>query len=150
MSVLDSCKCSTESLAMASFPKQEWCEPFPLDTALANGTLFPCLNLEFFKAEKVPCPACNEAGASPQEKKQFELDTISFAINDLTLYLDTHPDCPKGLNLLKELLQKRLTLLAEYAREYSPLTMISMITGTPDTDTFNWTEGAIPWEGGTI
>ena len=24
------------------------------------------------------------------------LAAVSFAINDLTLYLDTHPDCPKG------------------------------------------------------
>ncbi len=150
MSVLDNCKCSPQTLAMASFPMQEWCDPFPFDTALANGTIFPCLNLEFFKAEKVPCPVCDDSTCSPQAQKLNEINKVSFAINDLTLYLDTHPDCPKGLALFKELLQKRLDLLAEYAREYEPLTMISMITGTPDTDTYTWPEGPLPWEGGNI
>ena len=26
-----------------------------------------------------------------------EIDKVSFAVNDLTLYLDTHPDCQEGL-----------------------------------------------------
>ena len=79
-----------------------------------------------------------------------EISTISFAINDLTLYLDTHPTCPNGLPLFKELLKKRLDLLAEYAKKYNPLTQISMITGTPETNEYGWGEGPMPWEGGNI
>ena len=49
------CSCA-EQLAMASIPKQEWCEPYDLCTALAEGTIFPCLNLTFYKA---PAGKCN-------------------------------------------------------------------------------------------
>ena len=47
----DVCACPS-SLAMASVPMQEWCEPYDFETALTEGTIFPCLNLEFYDAEK--------------------------------------------------------------------------------------------------
>lgn len=149
MSILDECCKTSETLAMASVPMQEWCEPYDWNTALSKGTIFPCLHMEFFRAEDIPCSICSE-NQSPQAKKLNEINTVSFAINDLTLYLDTHPTCEKGLSLLKDLLKKRLDLLAEYAEEYVPLTHLSMITGTPDTREYGWPEGPLPWEGGHI
>lgn len=147
----NNCCCTPETLAMASVPMQEWCEPYDWNTALANGTIFPCLNLEFYLAEKIPCSFCgNAAGVSGQEAKFQEINAVSFALNDLTLYLDTHPACPKGLALFKELLQKRLDLLAEYAKRYYPFTQLSISTGTPDTNCYSWPEGPMPWEGGHI
>ena len=92
----------------------------------------------------------NRARAERFEQMMTELSTISFAINDLTLYLDTHPNCPNGLTLFKELLQKRLDLLADFADKFYPLTQISMITGDKDTDCYGWSEGPAPWEGGLI
>ncbi len=79
-----------------------------------------------------------------------DLSTISFAINDLTLYLDTHPDCQNGLTLFKQLLQKRLDLLADFADKFYPLTQISIITGETNTDSYGWNEGPAPWEGDLI
>ena len=79
-----------------------------------------------------------------------EIGAISFAINDLTLYLDTHPTCENGLMVFKKLVDKRLNLLAEYAREYNPLTISSIMTGTPETNEYGWGEGPAPWEGGLI
>ena len=73
-----------------------------------------------------------------------------FALDDAALYLDTHPTCQNGLSLFKELLQRRLDLLAEYAEKYNPLTQISMITGDPETSEYGWGEGPAPWEGGLI
>ena len=124
MSILDECCKTSETLAMASVPLQEWCEPNDLNTALSKGTIFPCLNMEFFRAEDIPCSICNE-NQSPQAKKLNEINTIS-------------------------LLKKRLDLLAEYAEEFVPLTHLSMITGTPDTCEYGWPEGPLPWEGGHI
>ncbi|MCH5264260.1 MAG: spore coat protein CotJB [Lachnospiraceae bacterium] len=150
----NSCGCS-ETLAMASVPMQEWCEPYDFETALTEGTIFPCLNLEFHGAEDIKSSLKTEFSALDKEQADrealmSEISTISFAINDLTLYLDTHPTCPKGLPLFKELLEKRLDLLAEYAKKYNPLTQISMITGTPETNEYGWGEGPMPWEGGKI
>ena len=150
--------CNKETLAMASVPMQEWCEPYEWSTALKNGTIFPCLNLEFYKAEHSGNLSATAPKSSTMDSKTnagqnaalYEISAIGFAINDLTLYLDTHPDCPKGLSLLKELLSKRLALLADYAAKYQPLTQLSIITGTPEATEYGWAEGPLPWEGGNI
>jgi len=139
--------CRKESLAMAAVPYQEWCEPYEWKQALKEGTIFPCLNLEFYKAEKIERPASAETA---QGRALREISEVGFAINDLTLYLDTHPQCREGLALYKELLAKRLELLADYAAQYQPLTQLSIITGTPQTSEYGWTEGPLPWEGGHI
>lgn len=144
---------NSSSLAMGTFPKQEWCEPYELDSALYNGTVFPCLNMNFFAAEDIPCPFCDSNTLfklSEREKAMNEIAMVGFAINDLTLYLDTHPDCPKGNRLMKELLQRRLDALADYAAKYNALTQLSIITGNPDSQKYEWGEGPMPWEGGLI
>lgn len=127
---------------MASFPSQEWCEPYSWQDALKNGTIFPCMNLEFYRAEK-PEQSCAESPLN-------EISAISFALNDLTLYLDTHPECAEGMALFKKLLQKRLELLADYAGKHYPLTQFSMMTGTPEVSKYSWAEGPAPWEGGLV
>ena len=85
-----------------------------------------------------------------REKLMSEISCIGFAINDLTLYLDTHPDCPNGTPLFYELSEKRMELLADYARKYNPLTQLSMVTGRLNENCFGWAEGPMPWEGGCI
>ena len=148
------CTCA-EHLAMASVPKQEWCEPYDLLTALAEGTIFPCLNLTFHKApEKVcDCKTSNSQSSSAEKNREemtSRLNAVSFALNDLTLYLDTHPDCPKGTALFYQLLEERLTLLSNFAREFYPLTQTSMITGNYNQNQYGWSEGPMPWEGACI
>ena len=148
MNSTDYCTCKSETLAMATVPMQTWCEPYDWNTALANGTIFPCLNLEFFLAKENIKPVCGNPSLSAQDKLLCEIYAVSFAINDLTLYLDTHPDCEHGLPLFKELLQKRFDLLAEYARIGRPLTQLSIVTGTPEATSYGWDDGPMPWEGG--
>jgi len=148
------CTCA-EHLAMASVPKQEWCEPYDLLTALAEGTIFPCLNLTFYKApEKVcDCRTSNNLSSSAEKNREemmSRLNAVSFALNDLTLYLDTHPNCPKGTALFYQLLEERLTLLSNFAGEFYPLTQTSMITGNYNQNQYGWSEGPMPWEGACI
>lgn len=78
------------------------------------------------------------------------LSSISFALNDLTLYLDTHPDCPNATALFYELLEMRLELLSAFAGKFYPLTQTSMITGNYDKEHYGWSEGPMPWEGACI
>lgn len=35
-----------------------------------------------------------------------EIDEISFTLNDLTLYLDTHPDCPEAISYFNAMAPK--------------------------------------------
>ena len=148
------CTC-TGQLAMTSIPKQEWCEPYDLCTALTEGTIFPCLNLTFYKAPMGKCECKTNSNTPDLSQKNREelmssLNAVSFALNDLTLYLDTHPECPKGTALFYQLLEQRLNLLSEFANKFYPLTQTSMITGNYDTNQYGWSEGPMPWEGGCI
>ena len=51
-----------------------------------------------------------------------EIDKVSFAVNDLTLYLDTHPDCQEGLARFQKEAARRKELMNQYAKAYGPLT----------------------------
>ena len=148
------CTCK-ETLAMASVPKQEWCEPYDWDTALKEGTIFPCLNLVFYKAPEgssglKTCTSSLDPKQAAREELMSRINSLSFAVNDLNLYLDTHPDCPKGAELFHRLLKERLDLLAEFASKFYPLTQLSMVTGEEESICYGWPEGPMPWEGGCI
>lgn len=142
--------CEKETLGMATIPMQKWCGPSDYKTALQVGTIFPSLDLEFYKAVSNFTPACPSPASSDRESAMNEINAVSFALNDLTLYLDTHPKSQEGLSLFKELLTKRMDLLADYAAKYNPLTQLSIATGTPDINVYSWAEGPLPWEGGHI
>ena len=53
------------------------------------------------------------------------IDQVSFAVNDMHLYLDTHPCDEKALVYCRELVQERKKLLKEYAEMFGPLTIDS-------------------------
>lgn len=153
MKTSENCQNHSFPLAMAVFPIQKWCEPYDGKTALLQGTIFPCLDMEFYYATKTEEHSAASTESSPmsrQEELFQKLNILTFAINDLTLYLDTHPECQNGLSLFKELLKKRLEILAEHARIAFPFTQMSMITGTPECHAYTWADGPAPWEGGCI
>ena len=144
-----------QTLGMANMPKQQWCEPYDLSTALKEGTIFPNLNLTFFKAppgESTVEKESNCSNETPQDREAAicRLTEVSFAVNDLTLYLDTHPGCEEGLALFYDLLEDRLQLLTKYADVFYPLTQTSMVTANYNPRAYGWAEGPMPWEGACI
>lgn len=82
-----------------------------------------------------------------------EINQVSFMVNDLTLYLDTHPTEKEALECFSEAMKRRKELLKEYATEFEPLTVDCVC---PDTNhrmgqnRFSWSDGPLPWEGGTV
>ena len=56
-----------------------------------------------------------------QKQLLNRIDQVSFAVNDMILYLDTHPCDEKALTYCRELVQERKKLLKEYADAYGPL-----------------------------
>lgn len=78
-----------------------------------------------------------------------ELDKASFVVNDLALFLDTHPDCPEALGVLRKASKKRKELLSQCAEAYGPLT-IDCICALEKTDHWSWQDGPAPWEGGIL
>jgi len=151
----DNCCKSLETLAMASFPKQEWCSLYDWDTALKEGTIFTCLNLPVYFADTGSSSLDTKGSVLDPVQQEREvlmgkITSISFAINDLTLYLDTHQDCPEGTPLFYKLSKERMDLLSEYASKYNPLTQLSMVTASLNNSDYAWAEGPMPWEGGCI
>lgn len=89
-----------------------------------------------------------------------EIGEVSFMVNDLTLYLDTHPTDQAALECFSEAMKRRKQLMKEYADEYEPLTMDCVC---PDSNNrsgnftkyssqkhFTWGDGPLPWEGGAL
>ena len=66
--------------------------------------------------------------------------SLNFAINDLALYLDTHPNDSSAIRLHSEYSQKQITLTEEYQRLYGPLTI------NFTSNTWDWIDEPWPWE----
>lgn len=89
-----------------------------------------------------------------------QISEISFTVNDLTLYLDTHPEDQEALTAFKQAMEQRKQLLKTYAENFEPLTMDcvcpdtnnknDMNTKYPGQKHFTWADGPLPWEGGNV
>ena len=67
-----------------------------------------------------------------------------FAMTDLILYLDTHPDDEQALRSYNDYRQIRKVAVMEYTSKYGPLNSFNV-----DCANFkSWTMGPWPWEGG--
>ncbi|MEG0962988.1 MAG: spore coat protein CotJB [Lachnospiraceae bacterium] len=84
-------------------------------------------------------------GNKMEQIKLFQWITmVSFALNDITLYLDTHPLDQNALNYFNHFREIRVQSLMEYERLYGPLTLDS----TTPNQTWLWSTQSMPWEGG--
>ena len=70
-----------------------------------------------------------------------EINMVSFAADELRLYLDTHPCSDEALKMMKEYLERRKTLMASYAERYGTLDGYGM-----PGDEWIWNDPPMPWE----
>jgi len=85
-----------------------------------------------------------------------QIQEISFTVNDLTLYLDTHPLDESALEAFNQAKSQRKELMQNYARRFEPLTVDCICpdtnneTGTnsnyPGQKHFTWSDGPLPWD----
>lgn len=82
----------------------------------------------------------------PMNQKQLMqwINMVSFAINDIVLYLDTHTDDEEALNYFNHYKELRKQALRTYAEQYGPLT----IDTANVTNYWCWATQPWPWEGG--
>lgn len=71
-----------------------------------------------------------------------EIDRISFAMDELRLFLDTHPRDKKALAAVGELGEKRREKLEQYRELYGPMDAYS----AGGSDSWNWLRQPWPWE----
>ena len=112
--------------------------------------------MPFFAAGQIRASLTSSEDAlkSPEEQKcnerLMEIQKVSFVMDDLRLYLDTHPDDLDALAMLKRVLGQRKQMLSDFATEFYPLTMDCMegiYERDPSSTCYCWQEGPIPWEG---
>ena len=81
---------------------------------------------------------------NPKDEKErllYQVMAYSFAINDLNLYLDLHPDDKQVLDLFKKYVSEEEVFRAEYVKRYGPLEVTE-----GNGSKFNWINSPWPWE----
>ena len=80
-----------------------------------------------------------------KEQLALKIYEYDFALNDLNLYLDLHPEDINMFNKFKTYIKELENLKQRYIKEYGPLCLTDVIF-----DKYNWLD-KFPWEkGGTI
>lgn len=130
-------------LAIPKVPVQQWNQTYDLATALAEGTIFPELNMPFFAApEKSNTTLCGkkqgvmDTVGLGEDAKQLLFMQVCFALDDTLLYLDTHPEDVQAKQFYETCLQKKKELLAQNSCGCDCLTH------------FEWEKKPLVWEGG--
>lgn len=72
------------------------------------------------------------------------INEVSFAVNDILLYLDTHPDDTEALAFFDYYNNERKKALETYSAEFSPLTLDYVHENCH----WYWVTDPWPWEGG--
>jgi spore coat protein JB len=91
-----------------------------------------------------PCDGSQPEGAGCLLSK---IQQVSFALTDLSLFLDTHPDCDSAICLYQQTMQQRIRLLEEFTKNYFPLNQDCIHESNCNQNQFCWTLGPAPWEG---
>lgn len=78
-------------------------------------------------------------------KKLMDIITeSSFALYDIVLFLDTHPDDTEALRCYNDYKQIRKVAVSEYTSKFGPLNSFQANCS----EYFEWVKGPWPWEGG--
>ena len=71
------------------------------------------------------------------------IDKVSFAVNDITLYLDTHPTDRNAMEYFNHYNRIKHQMVKEFSMKYYPLTM-DMAESNKE---WRWGAAPLPWEG---
>ncbi len=102
---------------------------------LARGSVFTNLYIPYKFDPKMIL-----TGKNDRQKLLAAIDVYGFLINDLTLFLDTHPTCPKVINSLNIAKNEYQKLKKYYEANYGILTICDIGKSTTHI------EGPWPWE----
>ena len=77
-------------------------------------------------------------------KRSLEKDIarLSFTMDELRLFLDTHPNDAQALEAFKALKKKRMERIERYQENFGPLDAYS----GGGTESWNWLQQPWPWE----
>ncbi|NLT08058.1 MAG: spore coat protein CotJB [Ruminococcus sp.] len=78
------------------------------------------------------------------EKKMLlmKIKKYDFALKELNLYLDTHPNCRRALSLFKQYKQLREKAMSEFVSKFGPISP----EDSNDSSHWTWVDDPWPWE----
>ena len=125
---------SCAPLAVPYVPfQQQGSQKYDRTHALANGTVFPALNLPFhLKVDAEALPA----------NLSTQLQALLFVITELGMYLDTHQDDTEAFRLFQQYTEMAREAKMQYEEQHGPLTQLSAGQGTA----YRWLNDPWPWE----
>lgn len=113
--------------------QQQGSQKYDQAKALANGTVFPALNLPFhLKVDAADLPASHST----------QLQALLFVITELGLYLDTHQDDTEAFQLFQQYTEMAREAKKQYEEMHGPLTQLSAGQDTA----YRWLDDPWPWE----
>ena len=78
------------------------------------------------------------------KKELFDLiNQVSFMLDDITLYLNTHPDCADALEAYRHCKHIRKEAIKDYTEMYGPICRYDVNTE----NYWDWVNKPWPWEG---
>ena len=101
--------------------------------AMVRGTLYPGLDLPFMGMVNQ-----NNLPVTPLS----EVQVLAFAVQELALYLDTHPEDMEALELYRQYQQLYQKVSQAYEQKKRPLNHAAPGQG----DTYAWLDDPWPWE----
>lgn len=113
--------------------QQEGSQKYCHTDALANGTLFPSLNLPFH---------IKSTASDVPQSATAELQALQFVITELGLYLDTHKDDAEAFQLFQQYSQLTQECQRRYQAMHGPLTQM----GAAQESTYTWLDDPWPWD----
>lgn len=106
---------------------------YEANKGIIRGTLFPGLDLPFMGMVN-----CNPLPVTPKT----QLQALGFAIQELALYLDTHPEDAEALELYRQYQEMHHKCVQQFDRDRGPMTHMAPV----DHKTYTWLEEPWPWE----
>ena len=79
-----------------------------------------------------------------KEKLMDIITKASFAMDDVKLFLDTHPNCMEALEYYRKAKEMREEAWEMYTNNFGPLSAYDV----SNKDYWDWNKGPMPWEGG--
>ena len=104
-------------------------------------------NLSFDEQDSRNCSSnCSSCPLEDKERKEMlmQIQEYDFAINELSLYLDTHPNDRNAIYLHKDYCRIAKDLKNQYQRMYGPLTIYYPC------NKWRWIDEPWPWERGNF
>ncbi len=121
-----------------NYPKDNQEQLFNPIQGLTRGNLFVNLYNAYKNYQPMPLMPMNE-----RDTLLYQIMQYKFALVDLNLYLDTHPNDSKMISLYNKYLTIEKQMCDKYESMYGPLTLDSNYL---ENNTWNWKNSPWPWE----